>query len=138
VARLVLGSRERVQGHPAPAAHLDRATHIFGSPDGRYLVTDPRAGFWVEDTRTQQGTLLPVRSQPGCVVSQSRWIPKTGGIAYVQTCRIGVGAAFRATLTALNLHGAALRLASVVDRQPDALSIQPIYRCAGCSYNPGG
>jgi hypothetical protein len=138
VPHLVLGTRARVQGHPAPAAHLDGATHIFGSPDGQYLVTDPRTGFWVENTRTGQGRLLRVTSQPGCVVSQSRWMPGTGGIAYVQTCRLEDGAAFRATLVALSLDGTTHRLASVVDRQPDALALAPVYRCVGCSYNPDG
>lgn len=137
-ARLVLGSRARVQGHPAPAAHLDGATHLFGSPDGRYVVVDPRAGFWVEDTRTLRGRLLEVPQQPDCVVSQSVWTAGGDGVTFVQTCSLNGRSAFRSTLWTVSLHGGAPRqLLTIVDRLPDAISIGPVYRCIRCGFNPG-
>jgi len=137
-ARLVLGSRARVQGHPAPAAHLDGATHLFGSPDGRYLVVDPRAGFWVEDTRTLRGRLLEVPQQPDCVVSQSVWTAGGDGVTFVQTCSLNGRSAFRSTLWRVSLHsGAPRQLLTIVDRLPDAISIGPVYRCVRCGFNPG-
>lgn len=136
--RLVLGSQARVQGHPAPVAHLDGATHLFASPDGRYLVVDPRAGFWVEDTRTLRGRLLPVPPRPDCVVSQSVWTAGGDGVTFVQTCSLSGASAFRSTVWRVSLHGGAPRqLLTIVDRLPDAISIGPVYRCVRCGFNPG-
>jgi hypothetical protein len=138
VARLIVGTRARVRGYPAPAEHLDGATHMFASPDGRYIVVDPTSGFWVVDTRTLQGRLLRIPSQPDCVISQSVWMAGEPGIAFVSTCRLGAGTAFRSTLWSVDLRGGApRRLLSTVDRQPDGISITTVYRCVGCGFNPG-
>jgi hypothetical protein len=138
VARLIVGTRARVRGYSAPAEHLNGATHMFASPDGRYVVVDPTAGFWVVDTRTHQGRLLRVPSQPDCVISQSVWTAREPGIAFVFTCRLGAGAAFRSTLWSVDLRGGApRRLLSAIDRQPDGISINMVYRCVRCGFNPG-
>lgn len=137
-ARLIVGTRARVRGYPAPAVHLNGATHLFASPDGRYVVVDPRAGFWVVDTRTLQGRLLRVPSHPNCVVSQSVWMAAGPGIAFVSVCRLDAGTAFRSTLWSVDLRGGAPhRLLSAINRQPDAISINTVYRCVGCGFNPG-
>ncbi|HCG01298.1 MAG TPA: hypothetical protein DEV93_12220 [Chloroflexi bacterium] len=135
-ARLVIGTRARVQGRPAPAAHLDGATHMFGSPDGRYLVLDPGQGFWVEDTLTLQGHLVPVSSPSNCVLSQSAWISGARAIAFGRTCRLKTG--FSSTLLRVGLTGGPpRRLLSNIDYHPDAISIDTVYRCVGCGVNPG-
>ncbi len=138
LARLVLGSRARVQGHVAAAAHLDGATHLFGSPDGRYLVVDPSTGFWVEDTRTLRGRLLPAPQGRDCVVSQSVWTVGGRGVTFVQTCSLNGRSAFRSTLWSVSLQGGARRqLLTIVDRLPDAISIGRVYRCVRCGFSPG-
>ena len=137
-ARLIAGTPGRARGYPAPAEHLNGATHMFASPDGRYMVVDPKTGFWVVDTQTLQGRLLRIPSQPDCVVSQSVWMAGAPGIAYVSTCRLNAGTAGRSTLWSVDLHGGApLRLLSAIDRQPDAISINTVYRCVRCSFDPG-
>jgi hypothetical protein len=123
-ARLVIGTRARIQGYPAPAAHLTGATHLFGSPDGRYVAVDPRTGFWVVDTRTLKGHLIPVSSSPGCAVSQSTWMSGGSVIAFVQSCRLANGPGFRSTLWSVGVNdGTPRRLLSAIDYQPDAISI---------------
>jgi hypothetical protein len=135
-ARLLIGTRARVQGHPAPAAHLQGATHMFGSPDGRYLVVDPGRGFWVEDTLTLQGHLVPVSSPSNCVVSQSAWMSGARAIAFVRTCRLKIG--FNSTLWSVGLTGGPpRRLLSNIDYRPNAISIDTVYRCVRCGVNPG-
>jgi hypothetical protein len=135
-ARLVIGTRARVQGRPADATHLEGATHMFGSPDGRYLVVDPGRGFWVEDTLTLQGHLVPVSSPLNCVVSQSAWISGARAIAFVRTCRLKTG--FSSTLWSVGLTGRPPRqLLSTIDYQPDAISIDTVYRCVGCGVRRG-
>lgn len=136
-AHLVIGTPARVRGHPAPAAHLAGATHMFGSPDGRYLVVDPAAGFWVEDTSTLRGHLVPTSLQPHCVVSQAAWMGGERAIAFVQTCRL-TGDVFRSTLWSVAISSdTPRRLLSAIDYQPDAISIDTVYRCLGCGFVPG-
>jgi hypothetical protein len=137
-ARLILGTRARVRGYRASADHLDGATHAFASPDGRYVVVDPKPGFWVVDTRTLQGRPLRVPSQPGCAISQSVWMAGAPGIAFVSTCRLDAGTAFRSTLWSVDLRGGApRRLLAATDRQPDGISINTVYRCVRCRFNLG-
>ncbi len=137
-ARLILGTRARVRGYPAPAAHLKGATHLFASPDGRYVAVDPTTGFWVVDTGTLQGRMLRIPPQTGCVVSQSVWWSGRPGIAFVTTCPLNGGTAFRSTLWSASLSGGApYQLLTVIDRQPDGISIGTVYRQVHDGSNPG-
>jgi hypothetical protein len=137
-ARLIIGTQARVRGYPAPAAHLEGATHMLGSPNGHYLLLDPHRGFWVVDTTTLRGRLIPIPSQPHCVVSQSAWMTGDSAIAYVQTCTLAGAVGFRSSLWAVGLrNGVPRRLLTAVDYRPDAISIGTVYRCISCGFNPG-
>jgi hypothetical protein len=108
----------------------------FGARFG--TVPNQQTLLWVVDTRTLQGRLLRIPAQPDCVISQSVWMAGEPGIAFVSTCRLGAGTAFRSTLWSIDLRGGApRRLLSAIDRQPDGISINTVYRCVHCGFNPG-
>jgi hypothetical protein len=137
-AHLILGTPARVRGYPAPAAHLQGATHLLSSPDFRSFGVDAAGGFWVEDTRTLQGRLLRIPVGHGCVLSQSTWTSHAAEIAYVETCALNGATAFRSTLWDVPLKGGSPHLRmQVVDRGPDAISLSTVYRCVGCGFSMG-
>jgi hypothetical protein len=58
-------------------------------------------------------------------------------IVFVQTCRL-TGDVFRSTLWSVAISSdTPRRLLSAIDYQPDAISIDTVYRCLGCGFVPG-